>query len=573
MNSLIEMTLQHCSTTSSVANIWQQPEGLPDCTGSYFHTSKSRTVAELTITSICHISPVRDAGGDLNPGGLAEKELAVQRWSILWRSLILSTFDRTIYPYHKHLQELNLRELGDLLVGAQNSNINLTFTLLTPTEPQFRDRIAKNFFSGELSQFHFIEQTPTAKRRIVRYDYKKIIIAIGNVMTQHIPRLESLTGPTMSDALTDALPQWASRLTHLKSLTLWDGKALANETTRHLLHTQCPSLSSLTIFLSNDSDADDALAAFIAGMKANSLTNFENLANCRIGPKTCSALNKHGLSLKSLKLALAEDGVLAMALLQDCTSITTLEITNLSAAIDLKGSQNDVYMEIIKWLQNCTALTEIRLEKLTSAPDLLLPVLRSQDISLRKLQVISSPLNDDHSYIVKDHLDFHAALSQQSSLRSLLLHGDPEGINRDGIETIMNAICSLSELRDLKFTRISDYFTDEHISLLAKHLTGLEDLTVGGYGITDKIWQTLSEMKSLKAANFSGLTYFTMNGLKEFIDQLDEGNAGFQLSIEYADFDSALSEKEQDQLRDLIVQNVNGRFDYQIGRGKCAHSM
>lgn len=47
-------------------------------------------------------------------------------------------------------------------------------------------------------------------------------------------------------------------------------------------------------------------------------------------------------------------------------------------------------------------------------------------------------------YVVKDHHDFHQALSQQKGLRSLLLRADPDPTSRDDLETLMNAFCSLN---------------------------------------------------------------------------------------------------------------------------------
>ena len=46
---------------------------------------------------------------------MAEQELVVQKWSILWRTIILSALDKTIMPYCKFIRVLDLDDLRQLL--------------------------------------------------------------------------------------------------------------------------------------------------------------------------------------------------------------------------------------------------------------------------------------------------------------------------------------------------------------------------------------------------------------------------------------------------------------------------
>ena len=102
-------------------------------------------------------------------------------------------------------------------------------------EPKFRSKVAKQFFAGHLSRFHLIGPSP-GKGRAARLDVKKILLAVGDEITQHAPLLEGLSEPTTSDVLLSALPTWTPRLGHLRSLEIWDGKLLADEGIRRLLH-------------------------------------------------------------------------------------------------------------------------------------------------------------------------------------------------------------------------------------------------------------------------------------------------------------------------------------------------
>ena len=498
--------------------------------------------------SISHESPIKSGS---NEGlSLSEQELTVQKWSIFWRTTILSALGKTMYPYCRHLRMLDLRDLGYLL-----------------EDDKFRGKISKHFFSDDLARFHFAVNTP-GKRQVARLDRNKIVFAIGDEITQHAPLLEALSEPSLLDTLSTALLTWAPRLSHLRSLDLFDGKALAHETLRNLLHAHCPNLERLKIYRSSSIEADHALATFISGMPEDRLVHFENIGDCGIGAETCLALNTHGKSLIEMKLSLGEEGILALGLLQECTTLHTLSISAERTSVDLKATQNDVYLQIVEWLKQCKNLKDVSFHNIASAPDLIVPVLLNQKVELEELDINAN--REEAMYAVKDHHDFHEALSHQRTLRRLHLRADPENITRDDIEKFMNALCSLKGLQELKLTRISDYFSDEHISLLGQHMPDLEELYIGGYGVSNNCFPAIAKLTKLKQVTFSGITNFTTNGIMNFVEQLGPGNSGFSLSVDNADPDSAISPEEQDILREFIQVNLDGRFDYQLLRGVYA---
>jgi hypothetical protein len=453
-----------------------------------------------------------------------------------------------MYPYCRHLRWLDLKDFGDLL-----------------DDDKFRGEISKHLFSDELARFHFTIATQT-RIRAERLDRNKIVAAVGDEITQRAPLLEAITEPTLLDTLSTALLTWAPRLPNLRELGLFNGKALADETVRNLLHAHCPNLDSITLYHSSSTETDNALATFISGMPENRLTRLEILGDCGVGAETCLALNNHRESLRELRLSLDEQGILALGLLKECTEITTLAIGAERTTVDLKATQNDVYLEIIDWLKDCNRLKNVTFRNVVSAPDLLIPILQNKSVELNSLEINTT--KDDNMYVVKDHHDFHRALAQQTSLSSLLLRADPDPGARDDVETLVNTLCSLSGLRDLKLIQISYWFNEQHISLLGKHLSDLESLYVGGYGITDNVFPAVAKMKKLKALNFSGMTSFTTEGVADFIETLGPGNAGLQLNVENADQESALSEDEQNLLNELIQVKVDGRFEYQLFRGE-----
>lgn len=467
------------------------------------------------------------------------------KWSVLWSSIIRSAMGKTFSPYCRHLRVLDLKDLFLLLE--------------TLDEPKFRNKIGKQFFAGDFAKFHHTFDK-SVKWRSGRLKVQQSLVSIADEVIGSAPLLSSLTEPNAEAIFLDALPRWIPKLGHLRELTLWDGKALGDESLQKLLHVYAPGLSRLSIYTSTDTQSDHRLAAFISGMRENTLVTFETISDVTIGRETCLALNHHGKSLTTLKLALKEDGLLALGLLQGCTSIEVLSLESLATPADLKTTKYDLYLEILGWLGSRTLLKDVTLVDLPSAPDLLLPLLLNNNVKLQRLQIKS---NESSMYSTAENQDFHAALRAQPSLRALILRADPDPPSREGIETLLESICSLKELRELNLTRISDFFTDEHLNQLAHHLPQLSSIYVGGYGISDSVLDAMSSMKALSQLNFAGITSFTVNGLLDFVAKLGTSNQGLWLSVDSADPDSMLSQEAQDLVKDAIVTKLGGTFEYQ----------
>ncbi|KAJ9645972.1 hypothetical protein H2199_003015 [Coniosporium tulheliwenetii] len=77
-------------------------------------SNKSFAVPALThLYRNYHVSPVK--GGGSEAIALSQQELVVQKWSILWRSIIASSLEETLFPYCKYIRVLDLRDLSNLL--------------------------------------------------------------------------------------------------------------------------------------------------------------------------------------------------------------------------------------------------------------------------------------------------------------------------------------------------------------------------------------------------------------------------------------------------------------------------
>ena len=59
------------------------------------------------------LAPVTDGGGD-DVKGVQQQERTVQKWALLWRTIIRSGLDQTLFPYCRYIRALNLRDLKNL---------------------------------------------------------------------------------------------------------------------------------------------------------------------------------------------------------------------------------------------------------------------------------------------------------------------------------------------------------------------------------------------------------------------------------------------------------------------------
>jgi hypothetical protein len=279
------------------------------------------------------------------------------------------------------------------------------------------------------------------------------------------------------------------------------------------------------------------------------------------------ALNNHGNSLVALDLALSESGLKALALLQACTAISTLSITCLGRSPDLKTNEHDVFLEIVEWLQKCNHLVDVAMLSLTSAPDLLIPVLLNDCVTLEKLEIKG---RESCLYVAKDHDTFHQALRQQRLLRELILEADPDDMDDGDNEVLLDVLCSLTNLRYLRLQRISSLFSDAHIIMLVRKLQHLQHLTTGGFNITDRIWSSITGLPDLKQFVCLGLSTFTGEGVLRYVQSLGPGNNNMVLSILNQDYDAEIAEVALDEIRNTLATNLNAKLEFVYMRGRRA---
>ena len=322
-------------------------------------------------------------------------------------------------------------------------------------------------------------------------------------------------------------------------------------------------MANLTLTLSRiTSDADHAMASFLNEIKEQSLKSLETLSNSMIGPESFLALNCHRECLTELHLCdISADAMVELNLLKGCTNLVSLQLSEIrTSTTDLEHRHNDVYVEVAAWLCGCKNLKNIKLNHFHSASSLLTSLLCENDIQLIEMEL------DD--YTMKIGKTFHHALVHQPSLQSLCLMGEGDEAGSEGYSVLVNSLCKLENLTDLRLEGVSDFFNDEHICQLAQNLLKLESFVTTGWGLTDKIWQDLARLKYLKRLDFNAMTSFTAQSLLGYVLGLGHGNQGFALAVMMADMDFDLKSHEQQLIRDTLTKRVGGSFEFMLLRGK-----
>ena len=103
------------------------------------------------LRSMHNVAPVTDGGGDEMELAQSIKQVArtVRKWALLWRSMVLSSMGKTLFPYCRYIRALDLRDLNHLLdddkfkgaierSATQAISWPLLFSQLTMTETSFR---------------------------------------------------------------------------------------------------------------------------------------------------------------------------------------------------------------------------------------------------------------------------------------------------------------------------------------------------------------------------------------------------------------------------------------------------
>lgn len=78
----------------------------------------------------------------------------------------------------------------------------------------------------------------------------------------------------------------------------------------------------------------------------------------------------------------------------------------------------------------------------------------------------------------------------------------------------------------------------------------------------DGLWSDISTLAHLRSLSFHALTYFSYEGIMDYVSKLRPTNAGLQLSIMGAALSSGLNDGHKADIRKALAEKVDGKFDY-----------
>ncbi|KAL9065764.1 MAG: hypothetical protein Q9157_007362 [Trypethelium eluteriae] len=470
---------------------------------------------------------------------------------------IMANLDRTYFIYCRYLRELDLNDLGQLFEADK-----------------FRTKIEKKFFEGELSKLRILSNT--ARPNTERLDINAVTNRVGDVVTEKAPLLEAISSNSGLDS-SSALRKWIPMLSKLQELKLFNGKTLADPAIPELITAHCPFFRRLWIFLWVTPESDHQLATFIQGIPTPTLHSLQIFSANGIGAESFLGLNHHAPTLKLLRLSAKPAH---LALLSSCTQIETLILEDPTGTSDLEHDDPSAFATIASWLQSCHYLRVLEFNKFPPAAALITPALLSPAPDNSNNSDDTRALPHLHRLQVEGYAmrhasarAFHEALAHQRGLRTLVLKGDAEGSGRADCDALCEAVGAIGGLRDLKLRGVSEFFANEHVSYLAGNLPELEHLYVEGWAIGDGVWGALGGLRKLQWISFMGLTQFTREGLMGFVRRLRRpGNEGIVVMVDNADLEGRLSEEEQAEVREAILERVDGRFEYTLYRGRLTRN-
>ncbi|KAL2396905.1 hypothetical protein ABEF93_004614 [Exophiala dermatitidis] len=509
----------------------------------------SRSFADPALRTMYQLhqnSPVFEQRDDLEVRGqrpvnynvkAAEQALFYRKWTLLWRSIVRSSLDNpsTYKPYCRYIKTLDFR--------------NLSFML---EDPKFTGNVRKAFFADDLQAFHF----PKREYNRLGVDVVATVNAIGEAVTAKTTFLEEIDGHISPGFL----PRWISRSPKLETMVLWKGDALVNGAGAAIAQC-CEKFQNLTIHEWSSLDADDAFATFLHELRPNTLAYFEMISFNSLGRRTFLALGRHK-TLRQLHLGnLNLEAMANLDALKDCTEIHTLKLDDNYGTVQLETLNNDVFLEVVNWLSSCTKLRDLSLKKFLDGPAILSRVLYSPQVKLTKLSLEGYTVQHTNAQL------FHSALAEQKSLESVWLKGNGEDTTPDDLHIMVEALCNLTNLKELVLKDVSDEFSEDHIVSLALSLPLLEDFWTSGGEVSADILPVLANLKHLKNLTLYAMTKFTSDSIMDFLTSLDpETQRGFNLSLMAADPEYDLSEAEQELIREYTRLNLDGRFDFVLWR-------
>ncbi len=472
-----------------------------------------------------------------------------RKLTTLWRTLILSCTQKTLFPYALWIRILRL------------SNLRETLSDLAPY-PSLRDA----FFNGDMAGFSIVDDNSKLTRQNrPRLNIQAITASVGDTITAFVKDAAERENKSVALAhLEDeyipmgVLHMWVSRLSTLVAISTRDGSVMGPRVAA-AIRDHCPNFRELSCFYCDGPTVDADLAGFFQTLRPNTLKTFKVLSRHRLSGEAFEALGHHSSSLQSLHLGnLSAQALEHLGQLRRCTALRSL-ILNGDSLLNLhwEAEYNNAFLDAVSWLSSCSSLESLLISGIPDVSTLLGHVLKVPTFRLVDLSV---ELRDDNEA-------FYTSLANQTSLWTLSLKRDydlpdlPAKINAQFIQSLMKCR-SLTKLNLMTQTTL----TAMNLTAMSQSLPHLEDILLEIDELSDDVFDPLSAMPHLRTLNFMSPSTFSFEGILGFINRLATGGPArrnFGLVISNQVGFKKFSPGEEDILTQQLASTVGGRFEIQ----------
>lgn len=453
-----------------------------------------------------------------------------KRWTLLWRSLIVSSLVPLISykPYCRYTRILDFRNLSEMLES-----------------PRFR-AVKQTFYARPLTRFAHV-------RKEGKFETVNVVATINDVGETIIPKaalLEEISGHMRPGFLT----RWISHTPRLRRMVLWRGDALGQDAGKAIAE-HCEHFDSLRLYEFLGSDADQVFAKFLSDLKLDTITNLRVISYNNLCRLSFEALGRQSNLRKLLLNNLCREAMENLNALKDCVNLEILSLEDSSGTVRLEESNNDVFLDVIAWLSSCKKLRDVAIKRFFDGPGILAAVMIVPEVRWLKLSVEGYTVRNANS------ASFHTALADQKQLEELYLSGDGDDTVPADLEIMVSSICQLTNLKELNLRQVSDEFDITHISNLVLNLPLLEELWTSGGELCADILPLLANLQNLKNLTLFALTQFSTESILDFVSRLDKDKQrGFQLSLMAVHPEFALNETQVRMVTESMKVQVDGRF-------------
>lgn len=234
-------------------------------------------------------------------------------------------------------------------------------------------------------------------------------------------------------------------------------------------------------------------------------------------------------------------------------------LVSLYVDIGVSTSEHDITDStgISSWFANCKSLQHLDLEDCRLDSSVFINVLLDKGIPLKTLRLYESRIRLSRN--------FFRALATKVSLTDLelsIFHPKSDEVEDT---CIVECLLCLTSLENLSIQMII-YFDDQHIKSLARRLTGLKRVILECQEITDKTWDSLSNLTNLRSLELRGSPEFRLDGFLSYVFKLGPGNSNLVITV-VATSPSPMPLTCDEEARAMKAMNekVNGSIYYERG--------